>query len=59
MALLSSAAPLNFSFLGIFMIEQRRVEGPQAGPSDLIGIESRSWLIKKPELLLNTELTVT
>lgn len=41
------------------MIEQRRVEGPLAGPSDLIGIESQSWLIKKRELLLNTELTVT
>lgn len=34
-------------FFGIFMIEQRRVEGLQARPSDLFGTESQSWLIKK------------
>lgn len=33
-------------FFWIFMMEQRRGKGPRAGPSDLIGIESQSWLIK-------------
>lgn len=32
---------------GIFMMEQRHaVRGREQGPSDLIGMESQSWLIK-------------
>lgn len=34
------------AFFWIFMMEQRRGEGPRGGPADLIGMESQGWLIK-------------